>query len=822
VVLLRRLLEFYALQLRLVWTWRRGRRALARRALVTFAVAFVALGLTVWLLPGIRVRDPGAIAVAVVVLALLNALVRPIILAVATPISPVLIAAATIVFQVVAILLLGGLVPGLSVDDVGSAFVGSWVYAVANTFFTSLLSIDRDESYFGALVRQLVAGRRDVLRTAEPGVVLVQIDGLAHDVLAHQVRAGRVPTLSRWIRRGSHRLARWEALLPTSTPASQAGILYGTVGDIPGFRWYEKETGRLRVANRPADAAEIERRLLGDRAGTAADGSPATAAGGPATPPGGPSGAAEGPSAAAEGPSAAGGPGDRGAGAPGDGPAADGPLLAPDGASVGNLFSGGAARSYLTVSTLADPSQGLGSGSAFFTFFFSPYGYLHSLVLTVAEAVKEVVQAIRQRRAGIEPRLDRGGLYPLLRAATNVLLRNLSTAIVIDEMYRGCPRIYVDYVDYDEIAHRAGPERAEALDALDGIDGVLGVLERAAADAPRPYEFVVLSDHGQTLGATFRQRYGTSLETLVRELAGGGPAVLAATTRADEWATVNRILSEFTQAEGVGPRLARRALRRRISGGVVGLGPERPKATGPGEREAGEAEATGPGEPEAAGPEEPDATGSERPEASARPSPEELVVCASGNLAMIYLATVPGRVPLEAIRSRYPNLLEGLLTHPGIGLVLGRSAAGAPVALGPAGLRRLDGDDVEGADPTLPYGPLAADALRRLDAMPSTGDLVVLSAVDPGTEEVAAFEELIGSHGGLGGPQSAGFLLVPAAWPAAETPLVGAEAVGRQLRRWLGGRDATPQAPAGEPSAVAPAEAPPPRPSRAFAPSTRE
>ncbi len=770
VGLVRRLVEFYALQLRLVWTWRRGRRALARRALVTFAVAFVALGLTVWLLPGIRVRDPGAIAVAVVVLALLNALVRPIILAVATPISPVLIAAATVVFQVAAILALGGLVPGLSIDDVGSAFLGSWVYAVANTFLTSLLSIDRDESYFGALVRQLVAGRRDVLRTAEPGVVFVQIDGLAHDVLAHQVRAGRVPTLSRWIRRGSHRLARWEALLPTSTPASQAGILYAVVENIPGFRWYEKATGRLRVANRPADAADIDRRLRG-RAGRTAAGAGANGE----------------PSAAERA-------------------APDGPLLAPDGASVGNLFSGGAARSYLTVSTLADPSQGLGSGSAFFSFFFSPYGYLHSLVLTVAEAAKEVVQAIRQRRAGIEPRLDRGGLYPLLRAVTNVLLRNLSTAIVIDEMYRGTPRIYVDYVDYDEIAHRAGPERAEALDALDGVDGVLGVLERAAADAPRPYRFVVLSDHGQTLGATFRQRYGTSLEALVRELAGGGPAVRAATARTDEWATVNRILSEFTQAEGVGPRLARRALRRRIADGVVGLGPERPDGTPPGGGEP-------PGRPAGQPREQP----AERP----RPSPEELVVCASGNLGMIYLAGIPGRVPLETIRSTYPNLVEGLLTHPGIGLVLARTAPGGTVALGRAGLRRLDDDATEGEDPTLPYGPLAADALRRLDAMADVGDLVVLSAVDPGTDEVAAFEELIGSHGGLGGPQSAGFLLVPAAWPAPEAPLVGSEAVGRQLRRWLEDRAAVPQAPAGEPSTSAPSAAPP-RPSRVFAPSTRE
>lgn len=751
--LLGRLVAFYALQFRLLWTWRAGRRALARRALVTFGVGFVALGLTVWLVPGIRVRDPGAIAAAVVVLALLNALVRPVILALATPISPLLIAVATIVFQVAAILSLGGLVPGLAVDDVGSAFLGSWVYAVANTFLTSLLSIDRDESYFGALVRQLVAGRRDVVRTDRPGVVVVQIDGLSHDVLVHQIRAGRVPTLSRWLRRGSHRLTRWEALLPTSTSASQAGILYGDADAIPGFRWYEKATGRLLVANRPADAAEIERRLR-ERTCRATGAAPSGDPAAPADPT----------------------------------PQAAGPLLAPDGASVGNLFSGGAARSYLTVSTLADPSQGLGQGSAFFTFFFSPYGYLHTLVLTVGEMVKEIVQAVRQRRAGIEPRLERGGLYPLLRALTNVLLRNLSTAIVIDEMYRGTPRIYVDFVDYDEIAHRAGPERAEALDALDGIDGVLATLERAAADAPRPYRFVVLSDHGQALGATFRQRYGTTFETLVRDLAGGGAAVRAATARAEEWSTVSRLLSEFSQAEGVGPRLARRALRRRIRGGVVALGPaetDGTEAPSRGEERSGAGEGPGAGGVDREEPADSESPTPAHP--SAGPAPlEPIVVCVSGNLALVYFTAATRPLSLEAIRLAYPGLVEGLLTHPGIGLVLARTEAGEPVALGRAGARSLAHDRIEGADPTRPYGPVAPEALRRLAGMANAGDLIVLSAVDPGTDEVAAFEELIGSHGGLGGPQAAGVLVVPSDWPAPTSePLIGADAVGRQLRRWI-------------------------------------
>ena len=94
--------------------------------------------------------------------------------------------------------------------------------------------------------------------------------------------------------------------------------------------------------------------------------------------------------------------------------------------------------------------------------------------------------------------MHRGMPYPVARAATNVALRDLSTSLVIEEMYRGTPVIYVDYTDYDEIAHHSGPERGETFDALDGVDRAIATLEKAAESAPRPYRFVIVSDHGQT------------------------------------------------------------------------------------------------------------------------------------------------------------------------------------------------------------------------------------------------------------------------------------------------------------------------------------
>jgi hypothetical protein len=172
-----------------------------------------------------------------------------------------------------------------------------------------------------------------------------------------------------------------------------------------------------------------------------------------------------------------------------------------------------------------------------------------------------------------------------------------------------------------------------------------------------------------------------------------------------------------------------------------------------------------------------------------------------------------GRQTLESLEAPYPALVNGLVTHPGIGFVLVRSARG-PVALGRAGKHYLDGDRVEGEDPIAPYGEFAAEALRRLDAMDDCGDVVAISMYDESTGEVAAFEELIGSHGGLGGDQTRAFMLFPAEWPL-EGELTGAPQIYRQLRRWL--RDLGIELGSRTPDSTVPAEPTPPLTSTAFA-----
>ena len=700
-------MNFYRTQIELLWHWRLGRRALLKRALVSLVAGVIAFNITAWLVPGfLTINELGGGLIAVLFLSLLNLIVRPAILALVASRSVVALVILTLLFQGLVIWLLTPFVPAVTVNGgfLGALFV-SFVFGFIAGAIGLLFGLNEDDSYYGALVRTLASRRPDVIHTDAPGLVVLQLDGLSHDVMAHSLRAGRVPEMARWIRTGTHRLGHWDALLPSTTPASQAGILHGNNDGIPNFRWWQKKNRRLLVANHPEDATVIERSISN-----------------------------------------------------GEG------LLSPGGASISNIFTGDGERAFLVMSTIKVKERGLGDSDAFSWFFVSPYNYLNMIARFLAEVVKENIQSRRQIRAGIEPRMHRGFPYPWVRGATNVALRSLGTSLVIQEMLRGTAVIYMDYTDYDEIAHHSGPERPESLDALDGVDRELRTLLKASANAPRPYRFVVLADHGQSLGATFLQRHGKTLQDVVRSLMGGSASVAAATAQIEDWGQLNTFLGEVSQTKGVTGTLARAATRGNTENGEVGMGPEDAHVTARGASTATTE------------------TSAETVEGDA---PADLIVVAGGNLALIYFNVLDERLTLEQIDEHYPDLVRALANHPGVGLLMVRSAAHGLICVGRDGINYLDEGRVEGDDPLTVYGYGAAAGLKRLDEIEHVGDIAVVSHYDPETQEIQAFEELIGAHGGLGGAQTRPFLLYPADWELDLAPLVGAPMVYQQLRAWM-------------------------------------
>jgi putative membrane protein len=665
---------------------------LLRRVLLVWAFEVAGLWLLARLLPGLHVQSVPTTAWAVVVIALLNAIVRPVIILLTLPFTVLSFGLFLLVLNASILVLAGRIVDGLYVDSWLVAIVAAFGLTVINTLLTSIFSLNDEDSVYRNIVKRIA--RRGVPQEEQgrPGLIIVEIDGLSAPVLEAALRRGYMPTLESWLTRGSHKMREWDCGFPAQTSSSQAGILCGNNFDIPAFRWFEKETGKLMVSNNPNDAAEIERRVSS-----------------------------------------------------GEG------LLRDGGISLGNLLTGDAPRSLLTMSSVLDTARNVREGFGdLFLYLVNPYHFTRGLAMSLWEVAVELWQGSRQRISGVQPRVPRGGSFPLLRGISTGLMREVTTSLLIGEMFAGAPIAYASFVGYDVIAHHAGPAHNDAMGHLRSIDKKIALIARAAEDSPRPYYFVVLSDHGQSYGATFKQRFKTTLEQLVQSLLTGDETVRAYVGYGEGWGHINTLLSEAVKHQGMTGRAVRRMFRRRTQDGFVNV---KPPALRGGE----------PVDPE---------------------SPANVVVCSSGNLGLVYFADRPGRLSLETMAADYPNLIEGLVGHPGIGFVLVWSEQHGPLVLGREGIRHLGNDHVEGRDPLAAFGPRAADHLRRFDTFPHVADLVINSMCDPRTGQVAAFEELVGSHGGLGGPQTEPFIVYPAAWAEEDLTVDNSNEVYWLLRRW--------------------------------------
>ena len=663
---------------------RRG-AGVAVRALSLLALIAGVLWAVVALVPGIDLPSFPAAVLTTAVIALINALLWPLVIRVVLPLTVLTFGLASLVLNAAVVIAAFELVDGTTPTLLG-ALITAIGLSLALTLLAPALNFDEDARAL-RVVRRRARRVAETNRTDVPGVIMFEIDGLAEPILRRAIREGHVPTIARWLEQGSHRIVPWECDLSSQTGASQAGLLLGSNEDMPAFRWYEKEARRTMVSNHSRDAAEIERRR------------------------------------------------------------SDGGGLLGGGTSRGNMFSGDSHRCSATMSVIRDRQRS--SAREYFAYFADPYGLTRTLGLYFWDMLLELRAARRQRREG-EEHVARGGLYPLMRGAITVVMRDLNVATLLGDIVEGVPVSYSTFVGYDEVAHHSGVEQPDAFAVLRQHDAQLARLERAVEQAPRPYRLVVLSDHGQTQGRPFRQRYDLELGDLVQGSLRKGD-VFAPAPSNEGLSTVGAALTDAREERGAGARVLARATRDQLVDGEVVLGPN---------REAVEQESRSAGDSDA-------------------------IVLASGGLGLVYLTERDRRMSSDEIGAAHPDLLAALAGHPGIGFVMVKGDDGEPLVLGGAGSRRLADDSVTGTDPLVGFGENAADHLRRTHGFRHCPDVLVNCMYDAEANEIAPFEEFMGSHGGLGGWQSHPFALVPAGWSEVQGPIVGVRGMHDALRGWL-------------------------------------
>jgi uncharacterized membrane protein YvlD (DUF360 family)/predicted AlkP superfamily pyrophosphatase or phosphodiesterase len=628
--------------------------------IISWVLTALALGVTALILPGVDISDWSGAFVVAAVIAALNAVLPPLFAALRLPFTLVFGFLLALVLSALILRFAADILESFTVDSFWWALLAALVMAAIGVVLEVIFSADDDDTYTLRVVQRIAKRQGGATRTDAPGVIYLEIDGLALPVLRRAMRDGSAPNMARWLADNTHHLIEWEPDLSSQTGASQAGILLGSNHDIPAFRWVEKETGTMMTCSAPEDCARIEREH-----------------------------------------------------ATGNG------LLVEGGASRGNLLSGEAEAVILTVSRMEAETR---ANPGYRAFFANAFNTTRALVLFAWEVILEWTAALRAKRRDVRPRGHRGGIYPLMRGAMCVIVRDLIVYGVLTDMMRGRPAIYATFSSYDEVAHHSGLERTDTLEALRKLDQQFGRIERARRYAPRPYEIVVLSDHGQTQGATFKQRNGYGLDELVERSV------------------------EATSVEGV-------------AGGdeqhqMVGL------AIG-------------------------EATGKQKKKPSKKDvSGRRVVVLGSGNLGLIYLMEEQRRLTREELDERHPRLIPALRSHPHVGWILVRSSERGAVAIGPRGEHYLDEGRVEGEDPLAAFSPNAPQHLLRTDGFPHVADIMVGSFYDPELDEGCAFEELISFHGGIGGPQTRPFILAPVELPTPDEPIIGAARVHEVLSGW--------------------------------------
>lgn len=678
------------------------------RTVVLWVAGVLGLLLMTLLDKEITVNSIETAFLVVAVIGILNAILWPVLTRYTLPFLIATFGVGILLLNVFILYLTSLVVEGFTVT--GWAYITTpIVMAAITTIISALLTIDDDASYFRSVLSKRIAKNENINKHSKPGIIFTEIDGLSTPILQEAINNGHMPTLKRWLIQEGYKITEWEPDLSSQTGASQAGILHGNNSNMPAFRWVEKENNNKIVAsNGPGDAPILEARISNGKG-----------------------------------------------------------LLAINGASRSNLFSGDASDVIFTYSKLTDLNKFY--NKSWYYFYSHPENFPRTIALFFWDLILEIYSRIRQKVKNIYPRLKRGWIYLFVRPGANVFMREITTFSIVGDIIAGHTDVlYATYYGYDEIAHHSGINDADVFIVLRQLDKQFKRIESARNFASREYIHVILSDHGQTNGATFKQRYGYTLEELVRKLLPAERKIYSIlSSNEDHWGkpfshpienTQDYINDKVEDAKDISMNLKDNALKKvkNISFIPKGLLKDIKK-------EKIELKA----------------------EISKSAEEANIIVLASGNLGLIYFTDTKKRLKYEQIKLKFPKLISGLVQHEGVGFVLVDSKEYGSLVIGGDGIYYLDSDKIEGENPLKDFGKNAVHHLKRTNSFKYVPDILVNSFYDPESEEVAAFEELIGSHGGLGGGQCRPFIMHPSGWNLEEEEIIGAEKLHKVLKNKL-------------------------------------
>jgi len=319
--------------------------------------------------------------------------------------------------------------------------------------------------------------------TSEPGLVMVQIDGLSMTQFNRGLQKKNIPFLQSLLSKERYMLRSFYSGLPSNTPAVQAELFYGIKGCVPAFHFVDRQVGRSVKMNDMAYVEEFEKRLKGKGTGLLAGGS-----------------------------------------------------------AYSDIFTGSSKESHCCWSRMGWEGLLWAANPLVFPFLVLLYIdiFVRTLFLVIIEFFLAVFECMRGTLNG---RLFFRELeFVYLRSLVCVFLREFITAGVCMDIMRGLPIIHLNFLGYDEQAHGRGPSSNFAHWSLRGIDDAIKRIYRVINESPyRRYDLWVYSDHGQGKTMPYFVKYGRTLEEAVQELFGEGAIEADNSLKVREEATKARV-----------------------------------------------------------------------------------------------------------------------------------------------------------------------------------------------------------------------------------------------------------------------------------------
>ena len=521
------------------------------------------------------------------------------------------------------------LIPEVSLQAT-DAFLIPLAMAVATTLISNLSNIDYYDSYTTRVSNYVSKEKSHEQKF--PGLIMLEIDGLSIDILKEAIDKDIMPTLKKWMD-NTHTLKEWETDLSSQTGASQAGILHGNNENIVAYRWVEKKNkNKIMVSGKLSHAPIIEKRI-----------------------------------------------------SDGNG------LLCDKGTSITNMFTGDSDNPILTSSSFKFWSKT--HNQSLNVVFLESYSYQRIIILFIWEIFVEIKSQIIHEVKDIQPRLRRNIIYATIRAGANVLLREIATETLIADMLKGdINSAYASYVGYDEVAHHSGIRDDDIWNVLKQIDLEFKRLEKAEKICERNYEFVILSDHGQGNGATFKQRYGITLADYVRRLLPEDMKIY----------NKNPFISDHFRDAFIPENKQIGTIIDKVDdikeGDFFSDKLENIKEKTPDFIKIEELKSKYQNNLDYI------KTHDSKEQTTKKAKNSELIVLGSGNLGLIYLTQWTKRLNYEEIVMLFPNLIPGLVKHEGIGFILVDSFTNGPMVIGAEGIYYLNTDRIEGKNPLENFG----------------------------------------------------------------------------------------------------------------------